>query len=160
MTLKATPATKNALLNAIGLKEQLDDGFLYVFSGALPATADEALNMVTTHTELLMVSVADDGVTGLTFDAPTGGVVSKAAAETWSGTCDFDGFNATTTQAATFYRFCAAGDNGRGAADGTTGYRIQGSVTAVGGGGDLQIGTGSLTEGNLQPIGAFSYSID
>ena len=38
MTLKATPATKNAILNAIGLKEQLDDGFLYIFSGAAPAT--------------------------------------------------------------------------------------------------------------------------
>ena len=160
MTLKATPATKNALLNAIGLKEQLDDGFLYIFSGTAPATAAEALNMATTHTELAMITVSDDGTTGLTFDAPLAGVISKAEAETWSGTCDFDGFNAATTQTATFFRYCAAGDNGRGAADGTTGYRIQGSVTALGGGGDLQIGSGSLTDGVLQPIGAFSVSID
>lgn len=160
MTLKATPATKNALLNAIGLKEQLDDGFLYIFSGTEPATANEALNMATTHTKLAMITVSDDGTTGLTFDAPASGVLSKAAAETWSGTCAFDGFDATTTQAATFFRFCAAADNGRGAADGTTGYRLQGSVTAIGGGGDLQLGTGSLTDGVLQPIGAFSVSID
>lgn len=160
MTLKATPATKNAILNAIGLKEQLDDGFLYIFSGTAPATANEALNMVTTHTELVMMSESDDGVTGLTFDAPASGVLSKAAAEDWSGTCAFDGFDATTTQTATFFRFCAAGDDGRGAAHATTGYRIQGSVTAVGGGGDLQIGAGTLTDGGVQPIGAFSVSID
>lgn len=160
MTLKATPATKNALLDAIGLKEQLDNGFLYIFSGTAPATANEALNVATTHTELCRISVADDGVTGLTFDAPAAGVISKAAAETWSGTCVFNGFNAATTQAATFFRFCAAADDGRGVANGTTGYRIQGTVTAIGAGGDLQIGSGSLTDGVLQPIGAFSVSID
>lgn len=160
MTLKATPATKNALLDAIGLKEQLDDGFLYIFSGAAPATAEEALNMATTHTELLKVSVGDDGVTGLTFDAPASGVVSKAAAETWSGTCSFDGFNAATTQTPTFFRYCAAGDNGRGVANASTGYRLQGTVSALGGGGHLQIGSGSLTDGVLQPIGAFSIAVD
>lgn len=160
MSLKATAATKNALLNAIGLKEQLDDGFLYLFSGAVPATADEALNMATTHTELLMVSVDGDGVTGLTFNAPSGGILAKASGEAWSGEAAFDGFNAATTQAATFFRFCAAGDDGRGAAHASTGYRIQGTVSAVSGGGDCQIGDGNLSDGVVQPIGACSFAIE
>lgn len=159
MTLKATPATKNNVL-ADGIKAQLDGGFMYYFSGAVPATADEALNMVTTHTELLKVSKDGDGVTGLTFAAPAGGVLAKNPAEAWSGEAAFDGFNAATTQTATFFRFCAAGDNGRGAAHASTGYRIQGTVSAISGGGDCQIGDGTLSDGVVQPIGACSFAID
>lgn len=158
MALKASTATKNAALNATGIKTQLAAGFLYVYSGAVPATADEALNMVTTHTELLKVSLSG-GATGLTFDAPAAGVLPKAAAETWSGTCAFSGFDAATTQAPTFYRFCAAGDDGRAAANASTGYRIQGTAGGPSSGADLQFGTATLTDGNVQPIGAYSITL-
>ena len=161
MSLKATPATKNALLNAIGLKEQLDDGFLYIYAGAAPASAEAALDMVATHTELVKISVGGDGVTGLTFAAPSAGVLAKTGAENWTGDCDFDGKDdATATLTPLFYRFCAAGDDGRGAADGTTGYRLQGSVGGPSSGADLQLGTATLTNGNTQPIGAFSVTVE
>ncbi len=158
--IKATPASKNAMLNSIGLKEQLDDGFLYIFSGTLPDTAEEALDMVSDHTELLKVSVDGDGSTGLTFETPSGGVLSKTVAEDWTGECTFDGFeDAETTLTPTFFRFCAAGDTGRTLADSSTGYRLQGTVGGPGSGADLMLGVDDLTAGNDQPIGAATITI-
>lgn len=156
--LKLSTATANGLANAIGLKEQLDGGKLYIFAGPVPETADEALDLVNDHTELCVITVNDSG-TGLTFDAATNGVLGKAAAETWSGTCAFDGADAaTTTLAPTFYRFCASGDNGRAAANTSTGYRVQGSVGGPNSGADLQLGANTLSDGALQPIGAFGFT--
>ena len=158
MALKETAATKNAALNATGIKPQMALGYLYLFSGTVPATADEALDFVGTHTEIVHIT-NNSTATGITFDAPVSGVLSKAAAETWSGVVAITGFNAASPQAPTFYRLCAAGDNGRLIANATTGYRIQGSVGGPSSGADLQLGTASLTNGNTQAVGAFSYSL-
>lgn len=159
MTFIATPASKNGILNSTGVKEQLDLGFLYIYAGPIPATADAALDMVNDHTELVKISVSG-GATGLTFATPSAGVVSKNGGEVWTGTCAFSGADgATSTLTPTFYRFCAAGDDGRGTADASTGYRVQGSVGGPSSGADLQLGTDTLTDGNTQPIGAFSITI-
>lgn len=159
MALKLSTAARNALLNGTGVKEQLDAGKLYLFSGPVPATADEALDMVASHTQAVVIT--NDGTsTGLTFDAPSGGVLSKAAAEVWKGTVATDGVNgALTTITPTFYRFCAGSDNGRGVANSSTGYRIQGTVGGPNSGADLQLGQATLTEGNEQPIGAFAWNV-
>jgi len=159
MTLKASTATANGLANGTGLKEQFTLGYLYLFSGPLPATADEALDMATKHTEAVRISNNSTN-TGLTFDNPVNGLLSKAAAEAWNGVVATDGKDgALTTIAPTFYRLCAAGDNGRGAADPATGYRIQGTVGGPNSGADLQLGSASLTEGNTQPVGAFGLRV-
>lgn len=158
MSLKRSIALAQHLAAAI--KTNLDAGFLYVYAGPEPATSDEALDLVTLHTELVKVSLSG-GATGLTFDAPVAGVLSKAVAETWTGTCVFDGVDdATSSLTPTFYRFCKTGDNGRGAANATTGDRIQGSAGGPSSGADLQFGTATLTNGNAQPVGAFSWTID
>lgn len=158
MSLKRTIALAQHLAAAI--KTNLDGGFLYVYAGPPPATSDEALDLVTLHTELVKISISG-GATGLTFDAPVAGVLSKAAAETWSGTNAFDGVDdADSALAPTFYRFCKSGDNGRGAANSTTGDRIQGTAGGPSSGADLQFGTATLTAGNTQPVGAYSITID
>ena len=160
MSLKPSVATANGCANGTGLKEQFDDGFLFLFAGPIPATADEALDMGADHTEVVKISVDGDGVTGLTFNAPASGVLSKATAETWTGTATFDGADdGEASLTPSFYRFCAAADTGRGAADGTTGYRIQGTVTGLTGGGDLVLGSASITAAALQPIGAFGWRV-
>ncbi|HZX81043.1 MAG TPA: hypothetical protein VFE72_08850 [Lysobacter sp.] len=157
---KISKATAKGLASSIGLKEQLDSGVLRFFNGPVPATADEALDMVTAHTELLPVTVGGLG-TGLTFDAPNAdGVLGKAAAEVWKGTVDFDGAEqAEATLAPTFYRFCAAGDNGRGAANTNTGYRLQGTAGGPNSGADFEFGVATLTNGNEQPIGSFAVAL-
>lgn len=159
MTLLVSTATANGLANGSGLKEQFDGGLLYLFAGPVPATADEALDMVSAHTEAVVVSVNSAG-TGLTFDAPNAGVLGKAAAEVWSGVVATEGANgAATSITPTFYRFCAAGDNGRGAADAALGYRVQGAVGGPNSGAELQLGAAELVEGNTQPVGSFGWKV-
>lgn len=158
--LKITTATANALANAIGLKEQFDNGFLFLFAGLPPASADTALDMVNVHTQIAKFSVDDDGSTGLTFDAPSGGLLSKAAAEAWLATTAFDGFeSAEANLTPTFFRFCAAGDTGRGAAHASTGYRLQGTVGNLSSGADMEMGETDLAEAVELPANSFGIRI-
>lgn len=159
MTLKVSTATANAALNGTGLKEQFDGGKLYLYAGPIPASANDALDMAAAHTEVVVITVGGAG-TGLTFGAPSGGVLGKSSGETWSGVPATDGFQGSQTSLApTFYRFCAGSDNGRGAANASTGYRVQGTVGGPNSGADLQLGSATLSEGVSQPIGAFTWTL-
>lgn len=112
------------------LKSELDGGRMYWFAGPVPASADDALDMDNDHTQLVEMTESGDGATGLTFESPSGNAMTKAAAETWSGTIAFDGAEDGEDElVATFYRFCADGDNGRGTA---TGPRLQGTIGGPG----------------------------
>lgn len=80
MALRLGTNLRQALLTTADLKAHMDLGFLYIYSGTQPASADNAA----TGTLLAVIS-NNSGATGLTFDEPTAGVLPKAAAETWSG---------------------------------------------------------------------------
>ncbi len=106
-----------------GFQNALDGGFLYVFAGPVPASADAALDMVGSHTQLAKLSVTGSG---LTFSAPVGNVLPKAPSEQWEGLIAFEGANAgAPSLSPSFYRFCSAADDGRGSA---TGVRLQGTA--------------------------------
>lgn len=157
MALIVSTATANGLAHGTGLKDQFDGGRLYLFAGPVPATAGEALDMVSSHTQIVEISA---GGAGLTFDDPNLGVLGKADAETWSGVVELIGAQAGAgSLAPTFYRFCAAGDDGRGAADASTGYRVQGAVGGPNSGAELQLGAAELVEGNTQPVGSFGWKV-
>lgn len=113
--MKFSTGLRTAMLNASGLKEQLDGGFIRVYGGVpAPASADDAIPGGAT----LIVTISDDGAGGgLTLDTPVGGVIYKDPSQVWKGT------NATTMQA-TFFRHVAAGDTGNSS---TTAPRIQGT---------------------------------
>lgn len=114
------------------LKTALDGGRMYWFSGPVPADETVALDMDAQHTELVVMTINGAGVTGLTFASPVGTAMTKTPSEVWTGTVDFVGANASADdQTASFYRFCAAGDNGRGAASGP---RLQGTIGGAGAG--------------------------
>lgn len=160
MTTRTSNATRSAVLNSTGIDEQFNLSFLYIFSGAEPATADEALDMVATHTELVRIS-NNSTATGLTFGTATAGVLSKTGAEAWSGVVTLDGFDEVTDPATpVFYRLCAAGDNGRGAANATTGYRIQGTVGGPGSGADLVLGAATLSVSATQAVNAYEITAE
>ncbi|MBW8776851.1 MAG: hypothetical protein JF596_18120, partial [Stenotrophomonas sp.] len=132
-------------------------GFLYFFAGAQPLSADTALDLVTVHTHLIRIS-NNNTSTGLTFEVPTIGVLVKAIAEVWKGVYAFEGFQDGETELPpTFYRFCAGSDNGRGAADPTTGYRVQGSMGGPASGADLRVGSNLVVNAGEQPVGDFSW---
>lgn len=160
MAIKVSLGLRNALLSNGGVKENLDAGFLYVFAGPVPADADAALDMATSHTEVAKITVNDDGTTGLTFDAPVNAVLNKAAAETWEGTINLDGFDAGPTVTPSFFRFVSAADNGRGAG-GTTAKRIQGTAGGPSSGADLDVGSDTVTDNGTNSIlvGTARFSI-
>lgn len=96
------------------LKAALDGSLIYIYDGTVPATADEAI----TNNLLMKISVADDGTTGLTFEATAAdGVLTKTEAEVWKGT-------ASAAGTATFFRMAPSDPS----AASTTDVRLQGSV--------------------------------
>lgn len=155
--LLLTPALANVLLAQV--KSRLDGGLLTLFAGTVPRAAADALDLANVHTQLVRISLNSTG-TGLTFDVPVNGVLTKAPAEVWRGTTQFEGVDASqTTLTPTFYRFCAAGDDGRGAADALTGFRLQGAVGGPSSGAELRLGVATLTAGNEQPVGDFGWRL-
>lgn len=137
------------------LKTELDGGRMYWFAGPVPASADDALDMDNDHTQLVEMTESGDGVTGLTFDSPVGNAMTKAAGETWSGLISFDGAeDEESTLTATFYRFCADGDDGRGAA---TGPRLQGTIG--GPGSDIPVTSAELTDNGVNTQGMSYFAV-
>jgi hypothetical protein len=161
MSILTTTAAKNAMLGALRTALEAEnatpDGlYLYLFNGAVPETADEALDMATEHTQLVQYAADDPaeeaGVEPLEFDAPAGGVLSKDATQTWQGVAAFDGANdGEATLPATFFRLCAGTDDGRGAGDATT-YRLQGTVGPTVGA-DLLMPNTTITNGGTETRG-------
>lgn len=126
------------------LRAALNGGILYIYSGPVPASADNAIDG--SSVELAKITVGDDGTTGLTFEATaSGGVLTKTAAESWQGTVE-------ATGTATFMRFVESGQSG--ATSSTTIKRIQDTVgtSALNG---LVLTTAALTSGNTQQINLF-----
>lgn len=140
------------------IKAELDGGFLYIYSGPPPASAAAELDMGGLHTQLVQLSVGGDGSTGLTFEAPSGPVMSKTAAEAWEGLITFEGAeDSESTLPPTFFRFCAPGDDGRSAG----GTRVQGTVGGPTSGANLVLGSDTLTDNgtNSQGVGVFTVPI-
>lgn len=143
-------STAAATAMAAAVKAGLDGGLLKIFSGPVPANAEAAIDGASVV--LAVITEDGDGSTGLTFDVPTTGTLSKAAAETW--TClGADVVSGT----ATFWRFCEDGD--AGTALSTTALRIQGLVGTNPFEAELLLGSTTLTNGVDLPIDAFAYNV-
>lgn len=110
---------RNSILDNTGVRSLLAGGTLKIFSGTVPASADDA----EAGTLLATYTLNGDGTTGLTFDAPAAGVLPKAAAEVWSTAA------AAASGAAAYFRFVGSADT---AAASATEPRVQGTVGTVG----------------------------
>lgn len=128
----------NDWLGTSPLKTLLNACKVYVYSGPVPADADVAIDG-----SCVLLATISNGGTGGTFDAPTNGVLQKAAAETWSGTAGASGN-------ASFYRLCVGSDNGSGAAA-TGGYRVQGTV-GTDASFDYKLANVAITSGATVPL--------
>jgi hypothetical protein len=143
-----------------GLKTELDGGNLYYFAGPVPDESDDALDMVAQHTEVVKFSLNGAGVTGLTFAAPAAGVLAKNPAEVWQGPVAFDGAQqGAPSLMPTFARFCAAGDNGRGA--GGASARLQFRVGGPASDAEIRLGVDGLVDNgsNTQALDSFTYGL-
>jgi hypothetical protein len=87
----------------------------------------------------------------VTFESTAvNGVLTKTEAEAWKGTV-------AATGTATFMRFAPSADDCTGAADGSTGYRLQGLV-GTDGSAELILTSTALVSGNEQTISLFQVS--
>lgn len=150
MALSFSLGLKNDLLDTDSLKALLDDGFIRVYSGAVPADADASAGAAV---ELVTYSDNDQGEgagQGLDFEAnAASGAIGKNTGQTWSGTSSAAG-------AATFFRYYKNGDDPDAAA-GSTDIRIQGTVG--GAGADLFVASTAFADSTLYTIDYFSISI-
>ena len=149
MTIKVSTGLRTSMLTAAGesLATSLNDGQINIYAGTVPADADAAIGSATLLVVISDNSQAIGAGTGLDFDAAVAGVLSKAAAQVWSGV------NAATG-VAVFYRFVQQADTG---VLSTTEKRIQGSIATVGA--DLNLSNTTLTISGTQSIDAFSITM-
>lgn len=140
--LNVSTAMRNQLLDGGSLKSALASGFIKIYSGTPPASADAAV----TGTLLCTISIASGG-TGVNLGTASGGSIPKAPAETWSGV------NAASGTAG-YFRWVAAGDTG---VLSSTEKRLQGTCGLAGA--DLNMSSISLVSGATQTIDAATIAM-
>lgn len=144
MAIKSSTGLADYLLVTGSLKGALDSGFIMVYTGSEPATADDAV----TGTMIWKIGVGGSS-TGLTWDAtPVSRALVKPSAATWSGT--------TSSGTAGYFRVVGASDTG---VSSTTQPRIQGGVGMVAGTStDLYVSDTAFTAGT-KSLAAFSVAL-
>lgn len=132
------------MLDTAPLRTVLDLGFIKIYSGTVPSSADDGLGAA-----VLLCTVSVDGLGGgLGFDiAASSGVIAKSTTETWKGT------NVASGTAA-FYRHVLAADTG---ALSTTDPRIQGAVALAGA--ELNLTSINLISGADQKIDFYTVAL-
>lgn len=132
LSTRLTNATVNAQANA--LARLLDNGYLRIYSGTQPATADTALSGNTLLAELRFAATsAPNAVAGqLTFNALTSDTAADA------------------TGTAGFFRCFAS--------DGTT-VVLDGSVGVTGGGFNLELATTSIVANATVAVSSFTHTV-
>lgn len=150
MSIQLSTGLRNGMLNATGFKEAFTDGVIYVYTGPQPTNADAAVQ----GTLLGKITVNggsfsfDSATNGLEFDAPSGGVISKAAAENWQMT-------AIATGTAGWFRLMGNASDSLGSS--TTLPRFDGSVATSGG--DLNLSTVAIVAGAPLTIDVFQFTL-
>ncbi len=143
MTLKLSTGARNTMLDTGSLKSIFALGFIKIYTGSAPATADAAV----TGTLLCTISNASSG-TGINMAAAAvAGVLDKLSSETWSGVNVASG-------TAGYYRQVAVGDDGTLS---TTQARVQGSIATAGS--DMNLSSTSLTSGATQTLDSHSLAL-
>ena len=146
MTIKASTGLRHKLLDTSPFRTLFNLGFLNIYAGTEPSTADAAI-VGGTHTLLCQIS-NNNTSTGITFAAnAASGAITKNLSETWSKA-------AAASGTAAFYRLVSATDTG---ALSTTEARVQGSVGTSGA--DLNLTTVSLSQGVVYTIDTYSVSL-
>jgi hypothetical protein len=145
MAISNSTGYKNAVAVTGSIRSVRNGGFLKIYSGTPPTTADDALGTGNT----LLVTISDNGGSGgLNFDStPVNGVLQKDSSQTWSGT-------AVASGTATFFRWEMSGDTGNSS---TTAIRVQGSVGLIGA--DLNLASTNITSGSVIVIASYNIGL-
>ncbi|NIT14179.1 MAG: hypothetical protein GTN99_08075 [Candidatus Dadabacteria bacterium] len=143
--MRLSTGLRNAMLGTASFDAEFTACFINIYSGPQPASADDAI----TGSNTLLATIYSDGAAlGLNFDAPVSGTISKAAAETWSGT-------ALASGTAAWFRLYEAGDTPANLS--TTASRVDGSIGISGG--DMNISNTTITVSAVQTITQFDVTL-
>ena len=146
MTVRLSTGLRDKLLNggaSGGLKNAFNLGFIAIYSGPQPLTADSAAS----GTLLGTVSVGGAG-TGLTFGNSASGTIAKTPAEDWKFVGLADG-------TAGWFRFYPAAGNP--ALSSATEARIDGNIATSGG--DLNISNIAVKIGVPNTVDVFQFTM-
>lgn len=130
MAMRVSEAARNALLTSIATSAA--SGNLRIYTGSVPADPDTA------PSGTLLVDIV---LPGTPFNAASGGSMSKNG--TWSDS------SANASGTAGCFRMIAAN---------SPFYHVDGSVTATGGGGDLQLDTTTIVATGIVTVTSFTLT--
>lgn len=144
MAARLSTGLVNKLMATSSFRTLFALGFIDIYSGTQPASADD----VPSGTKLC--TLYSDGVSvGLSWEAAaTGGALPKLASQTWSTTV-------AVTGTAGWFRLREASDAGTGAS--TTACRYDGAIATSGA--QMNLGNLSLTVGAPFVISAATFSL-
>lgn len=156
MAVKISTGLRNALLDTGSLKSELDGGFIHIYEGTAPASADDQVD--TSGAITLLATIYSDGgaaSAGLNFDTTaTAGVLVKDPAETWDNSVET---NVATGTAQFYVHVGSTESDGNAITASTTLPRVLGTVAQAGA--DLNLSSTSLTATEVQAINAYAVAI-
>lgn len=142
--IKLSTGLREAIAAQESLRDALNGGFIHLYTGAVPASADADLGSA------VLINTISGGGNGDPLELePTapGGVVAKSVSQNWTGNNLADG-------TPTFFRYVLAGDAGDAS---TSAIRFQGTVG--GPGADMVISSLPLVNGAPQTFDLFQLVI-
>lgn len=143
MTYKVSTGLRNHMLASNSLRNALAGGFIRIYTGAEPASADDAA----TGTLLCTISLNGSG-TGIDLDSTAaGGVIQKPSAAVWKGTN-------VATGTAGYYRHVGPADD---ASASTSQPRLQGRIATSGA--EMNISSTALVSGAEQGLDFYSVQL-
>jgi hypothetical protein len=142
--IKVSTGYREAVAITGSIRAALNNGLVRIYSGPVPASADAALGSAVLMNE---ISAGGTGTPGTLEPTAPGGVISKSAAENWTG-------NNLVGGTPSFFRYVLAGDAGDASA---TAVRLQG--TAGGIGNDMVITALPLVAGAPQAFDLFQLVV-
>jgi len=142
MALRLSTGYRQAALGTNSFQTEFALSFINIYTGSQPSDADQAA------TGTLLATIFSDGVAiGVSFDAPVAGVISKAAAQTWSGTAIAEG-------TAGWFRLHEAIDNP--ALLSTVNSRIDGNIATSGA--NMNMSNTFIASAAVQTISTFAIT--
>lgn len=151
MALRFSTGLRNKMLDSTGMRAALANGVIRIYSGAQPVNADAAVTgtLLVTITKNSGSFTHGTATNGINFDAPVSAVLSKAAAEVWSGVGVANGTMG-------WFRF-----SGNPLDDGSSSAslaRIDGSIAKVGG--DMEVNSTTVVIAQPNTVDQFDLSMD
>ncbi len=148
--LRLSTGLRDALLGTQSFKDIFMDGVIYIYSGSQPSSADAAvqgtlLGKVTQDAGSFSFGTATNG---LEFDAPSDGMIAKAAAENWQ-------FEGLADGVAGWARLMGNANDDLAFSESLP--RLDFSVGRTGA--DLNLSNTNIAQGAIHTIDVFEYAI-